>query len=63
MFKKVIARLGSKLGLKEEEAIKSDLVKKLCSDLVHGHVVVINSDQKKVFTVSTSMNKQKRSSN
>jgi len=63
MFNKVIARLGSKLGLKEEEPIKSDLVKKLCSDLIHGHVVVINSDQKKFFTVRTSMNKQKRSSN
>ena len=63
MFNKVIARLGSKLGLKEEEAIKSDLVKKLCSDLIHGHVVIINSAQKKFFTVSTCITKQKRSSN
>lgn len=63
MFNKVIARLGSKLGLKEEEARNSDLVKKLCSDLVHGHIVVINSDQKKFFTVSTCTNKQKKSSN
>ena len=63
MFNKVIARLGSKLGLKEEEARNSDLVKKLCSDLVHGHIVVINSDQKNFFTVSTCTNKQKKSSN
>ena len=63
MFNKVIARLGSKLGLKEEEVRNSDLVKKLSSDLVHGHIVVINSDQKKFFTVSTCTNKQKKSSN
>ena len=63
MFNKVIARLGSKLGLKEEEARKSDLVNKLCSDLVHGHIVVINSDQRKFFTASTCINKQKKSSN
>jgi len=62
MFNKVIARLGSKLGLKEEEAIRSDLVKKLCSDLIHGHMVVINSNQKKSFTVNTSTNNTKRDS-
>ena len=62
MFDKLINRFGSNLGLSEKEAIRSDLVKKLCSDLIHGHVVVINSNQKKSFTVNTSTNNTKRDS-
>mgnify|MGYP006179194017 FL=1 len=62
MFDKLINRFGSNLGLSEKEAIRSDLVKKLCSDLIHGHVVVINSNQKKFFTVNTSTNNTKRDS-
>jgi hypothetical protein len=62
MFDKLINRFGSNLGLSEKEAIRSDLVKKLCSDLIHGHIVVINSNQKKSFTVNTSTNNTKRDS-
>jgi hypothetical protein len=62
MFDKLINRFGSNLGLSEKEAIRSDLVKKLCSDLIHGHMVVINSNQKKSFTVNTSTNNTKRDS-
>ena len=50
MFNDLIDRFGSNLGLSPEEAMKSDLVKKLCSALVHGQLVVIGSNQSKSLT-------------
>jgi len=50
MFNDLIDRFGSNLGLSPEEAMKSDLVKKLCSALVHGQLVVIDSNQSKLLT-------------
>jgi hypothetical protein len=47
MFKNLIDRFSSNLGLSPDEAIKSELVKKLCTDLINGQVVVIDSAQSK----------------
>ena len=43
MFNELIERFGSNLGLSPEEAIKSDLILNLCSDLVYGQIVIIES--------------------
>jgi hypothetical protein len=43
MFNELIERFGSNLGLSPEEALKSDLILNLCSDLVYGQIVIIES--------------------
>ena len=48
MFNNLVTRLGLNLGLTEEEAIKSELVKKLCAQIIHGQIVVIDSNREKV---------------
>ncbi len=52
MFNELIERFGSTLGLSPKEAIQSELIKKLCSDLINGQVVVINSIQKKPINLN-----------
>ena len=52
MFNELIERFGSTLGLSPKEAIQSELIKKLCSDLINGQVVVINSKQKKPINLN-----------
>ena len=51
MFPQIIDRLGSILGLSNEEAMSSDLVKELCIDLVNGHLLIINSEKKKFSSI------------
>ena len=48
MFNNLVSRFGLNLGLTEEEAIKSELVKKLCAQTIHGQIVVIDSNREKV---------------
>ena len=48
MFNNLVSRFGLNLGLTEEEAIKSELVKKLCAQIIHGQIVVIDSNRDKV---------------
>jgi hypothetical protein len=48
MFNNLVTRLGLNLGLTEEEAIKSELVKKLCVQIIHGQIVVIDSNRENV---------------
>ena len=48
MFNNLVSRFGLNLGLTEEEAIKSELVKKLCTQIIHGQIVVIDSNREKV---------------
>ena len=55
MFSKLIDRFSSNLGLSPEEAIKSELVKKLCTDLIHGQVVVIDSAQSKYLSLHLNL--------
>lgn len=52
MFNELIERFGSTLGLSPKEAIQSELIKKLCSDLINGQVVVINSKQNKPINLN-----------
>ena len=62
MFSKLIDRFSSNLGLSPEEAIKSELVKKLCSDLIHGQVVVIDSSESKYLSLHLNLEQiQKKS--
>ena len=51
MFPQIIDRLGSILGLSNEEAMSSDLVKELCMDLVNDHLLIINSEKKKFSSI------------
>ena len=51
MFPQIIDRIGSILGLSNEEAMSSDLVKELCIDLVNGHLLIINSEKKKFSSI------------
>jgi hypothetical protein len=55
MFSKLIDRFSSNLGLSPEEAIKSELVKKLCTDLINGQVVVIDSAQSKYLSLPLNL--------
>tara|TARA_B100000963_G_C22510010_1_gene617900 strand:+ start:301 stop:516 length:216 start_codon:yes stop_codon:yes gene_type:complete len=48
MFNNLVTRLGLNLGLTEEEAIKSELVKKLCVQIIYGQIVVIDSNRENV---------------
>lgn len=48
MFNNLVTRLGLNLGLTEEEAIKSELVKELCVQIIHGQIVVIDSNRGKI---------------
>ena len=62
MFSKLIDRFSSNLGLSPAEAIKSELVKKLCTDLIHGQVVVIDSAQSKYLSLHLNLEQiQKKS--
>ena len=51
MFPQIIDRLGSILGLSNEEAMSSDLMKELCMDLVNDHLLIINSEKKKFSSI------------
>jgi hypothetical protein len=55
MFKNLIDRFSSNLGLSPDEAIKSELVKKLCTDLINGQVVVIDSAQSKYLSLPLNL--------
>jgi len=62
MFKELIDRFSANLGLSPDEAIKSELVKKLCSDLINGQVVVIDSAQSKYLSLHLNLEQiQKKS--
>ena len=51
MFQNLIDRLGTNLKLPPDEALKSELIKELCSNLVHGHVVVVDTNRNEVFAI------------
>jgi len=51
MFQNLIDRLGTNLNLPPNEALKSELIKELCSNLVHGHVVVVDTNRNEVFAI------------
>ena len=51
MFPQIIDRVGSILGLSNEEAMSSDLMKELCMDLVNDHLLIINSEKKKFSSI------------
>ena len=51
MFQNLIDRLGTNLSLPPNEALKSELIKELCSNLVHGHVVVVDTNRNEVFAI------------
>ena len=39
------------LGLTKEEALRSDLVKEFCMDLLNGQLLIINSEKKKFSSI------------
>jgi len=51
MFYNLIDRLRNNLNLTPHEALKSDFIKELCSDLIHGHVVIVDSNRNQVFKI------------
>ena len=61
MFPQIIDRLGSILGLSNEEAMSSDLMKELCMDLVNDHLLIINSEKKKFSSIITASHPNKHS--
>ena len=61
MFPQMIDRIGSILGLSNEEAMSSDLVKELCIDLVNGHLLIINSEKKKFSSIKNESHFAKQS--
>ena len=57
MFKELIDRISTNLGLTMEEALQSELVKKLCMDLVNGKVIVIVSKEGKISSMELESEK------
>ena len=62
MFNELIDRFSSTLGLSPDDAIKSELVKKLCSDLINGQVVVIDSAQSKYLSLHLNLEQLQKKS-
>jgi len=57
MFQALIDRISTNLGLTMEEALQSELVKKLCMDLVNGKVIVIVSKEGKISSMELESEK------
>ena len=57
MFHELIDRISTNLGLTMEEALQSELVKKLCMDLVNGKVIVIVSKEGKISSMELESEK------
>ena len=51
MFTQIIDRIGTILGLTKEEALRSELVKEFCMDLMNGQLLIINSEKKKFSSI------------
>ena len=51
MFAQIIDRIGTILGLTKEEALRSELVKEFCMDLINGQLLIINSGKKKFSSI------------
>ena len=51
MFLQIVDRIGSILGLTMEEALRSDLVKELCMDLMNGQLLILHSEKKKYSSI------------
>jgi len=49
VFTQIVDRIGAILGLTKEEALRSELVKEFCMDLMNGQLLIINSEKKKFF--------------
>ena len=47
MFTQIVDRIGAILGLTKEEALRSELVKEFCMELINGQLLIINSEKKK----------------
>jgi len=57
MFQELIDRISTNLGITMEEALQSELVKKLCMDLVNGKVIVIVSKEGKISSMELESEK------
>jgi hypothetical protein len=57
MFQELIDRISTNLGLTMEEALQSEIVKKLCMDLVNGKVIVIVSKEGKISSMELESEK------
>ena len=57
MFQELIDRISTNLGLTMEEALQSELVKKLCMDLINGKVIVIVSKEGKISSMELESEK------
>ena len=51
MFTQIVDRIGAILGLSKEEALRSELVKEFCMDLINGQLLIINSEKKKFSSI------------
>ena len=61
MFTQIVDRIGTILGLTKEEALRSELVKEFCMDLVNGHLLIINSEKKKFSSIKNESYSAKQS--
>ena len=61
MFTQIIDRIGTILGLTKEEALRSELVKEFCMDLINGQLLIINSEKKKFSSIKNESHSAKQS--
>jgi uncharacterized protein YuzE len=59
MFQELIDRISTNMGLTMEEALQSELVKKLCMDLINGKVVVVVSKEGKISSMELESEQSK----
>ena len=61
MFTQVVDRIGAILVLTKEEALRSELVKEFCMDLINGQLLIINSEKKKFSSLKNESHSAKQS--
>lgn len=61
MFTQIVDRIGAILGLTKEEALRSELVKEFCMELINGQLLIINSEKKKFSSIKNESHSAKQS--
>jgi hypothetical protein len=57
MFECIIDRMAENLGIPKKDALRSNLIKKLCLELVRDQTIIINSSNNTIFLKSACNDK------
>jgi len=62
MFECIIDRMAENLGIPKKDALRSNLIKKLCIELLNNQAVIINSRNNKIFVKAAYRKKDSKTS-